>query len=92
MLTSWQEAGGRVKLAHIIGRPGHDITHALAVVESLAFAQQADVQFFACIPFHALTERFHGKRVGNVQQTARKDKSQDRQGNCDQTPRIRRRF
>ena len=74
----------RIELAHIVGRPGHDVAHPLAVVEGLAFAQQADIQLLARIALHALTERLHRPGVGDIQHPAHEHQPQDRQGDREQ--------
>ena len=52
----------KVQRPYIVSSPGHDITHPLAGVKGLTFAQQAHIQFVTGIPLNALGQEF-GREV-----------------------------
>ena len=49
------------ELAGVVGGARHDVAHALAVVEGLALAQQADVQLVARVALQALAQELVGE-------------------------------
>ncbi len=50
----------KVKHSHIVGGARHDVPYTLLAVKGLALAQQADVEFVACIALNALTQEYTG--------------------------------
>ena len=78
-----------VELAHVVGGPRHDVADALAVVEGLALAQQADVELLARVPFQPLGQRLDGEGVDDVRHPADQYRKEDEQRVLEQGHRVR---
>lgn len=60
-------------LVHVVGGACHDIAHLLAVVEGLAFAEQVQVKFVACIGRDMFPQYLRRETGDDVEETANQD-------------------